>query len=209
VVDAPPLFTHLTVHNEFHTHPEERVAALEAAGCALFQEKHGYVWVDDGQTVGVPDRLEFRTLEEVGDEAYGAVMGPTQEGTLDRNDVYYWGGTGPDAWAGVFLSIAGDDRCSWLAGFAGDEPVGFMAISAFHEPGAGTIAHCGVLPEHRGNGYMGDLLAAGTAVARERGFSSIVSDVDVVNHPMIAAMLRAGHRDDVRPWHTWVFRKHR
>ncbi len=136
-------------------------------------------------------------------------MGPTQEGTLDRNDQYYWGGTGPEAWAGVFLSIAGDDRSSWLVGFAQGEPVGFIAVSAFDEDATATIAHCGVLPRQRGNGYIVDLLLAGIDRARARGFASMVSDVDVLNTPMMAAMRRTGHRDDARPWHKWVFRRHR
>jgi hypothetical protein len=31
----------------------------------------------------------------------------------------------------------------------------------------------------------------------------MLSDVDIENTPMMAAMERAGHHADVRPWHIW------
>ena len=39
-----------------------------------------------------------------------------------------------------------------------------------------------------------------------RGFTSILSDTDVLNAPMIAAFERAGHYAGVRPWHVWHYR---
>ena len=67
-------------------------------------------------------------------------------------------------------------------------------------------AHIGVVPEQRGRGYVNDLLAEATADAADRGFTSIISDTDVLNAPMIAAFERAGHREGVRPWHVWHYR---
>ena len=81
-----------------------------------------------------------------------------------------------------------------------------VAISPFDEPGTATIAYIGVLPEHRGNGYVDDLLAAGTAAAQRAGFTRILSDVDTENHPMLAAMERAGHHASATPWHVWSHR---
>jgi ribosomal protein S18 acetylase RimI-like enzyme len=66
-----------------------------------------------------------------------------------------------------------------------------------------TITFVGVLPAHRGNGYIDDLLAAGTAVAQRNGFATILSDVDTENTPMMAAMERAGHHPGARTWHVW------
>lgn len=61
----------------------------------------------------------------------------------------------------------------------------------------------GVLPEHRGRGYVDDLLAAGTAAAQRKGYVSMLDPVDTLNSPMDAAMVRGGHRRGVRPWHVW------
>ena len=43
--------------------------------------------------------------------------------------------------------------------------------------------------------------------ARQRGFAAGLSDVDVHNAPMIAALERAGHRTYLRPWHVWHYRR--
>jgi ribosomal protein S18 acetylase RimI-like enzyme len=71
-----------------------------------------------------------------------------------------------------------------------------------------TIAHIGVVPTHRGHGHVSELLAAADRAARESGFSTGLSDVDVDNAPMVSAMERAGHRSDLRPWHIWHYRRH-
>ncbi|MEM9491708.1 MAG: hypothetical protein AAGC55_21355, partial [Myxococcota bacterium] len=61
-------------------------------------------------------------------------------------------------------------------------------------------------PEQRGNGYIDELLRAGTRAAIAAGFDSMLSDADVDNTPMTAAFERNGHRGDGRPWHKWHYR---
>jgi hypothetical protein len=39
-----------------------------------------------------------------------------------------------------------------------------------------------------------------------RDMRSTLSDVDVLNAPMRAAFLRAGHREDARDWHVLHYR---
>ena len=63
-----------------------------------------------------------------------------------------------------------------------------------------------MVPEQRGRGYVDDLLRAGTAAARDAGYTSILSDADVLNEPMTAAFARADHLPDRRPWHIWHYR---
>ncbi len=41
---------------------------------------------------------------------------------------------------------------------------------------------------------------------KRAGFARILSDVDTDNHPMLAAMERAGHRASSTPWHVWSHR---
>jgi GNAT superfamily N-acetyltransferase len=110
--------------------------------------------------------------------------------------------------ARVMLSfLAPEAEATWCVGFdrAGDE-VGFFAVSAFSEPDTATVVHIGVVPGQRGLGYGRLLLAAATRAAAEAGFHAMLSDVDVESHPMREAMLAAGHRDDLRPWHVWTHR---
>lgn len=184
----------------------ERRAAYEAAGMVLFQEKQGFCWT--GSPVTVPDRLDFRTVRSVGRDAYRDVLARCGEATLDRNDAWYRDLAGPANWGSVFMTFceAGDEDTWLLASLPGGDPVGVVAVSPFGEPGTATITFIGVVPEHRGNGYADDLLRAGTAVARDAGYTSITSDADVVNAPMATAFARAGHRPDRRPWHVWHYR---
>lgn len=196
------------VNAETHSHHDRRRAVLEAAGFGLFQEKLGFVWQDDGGPLPLADRLIFRSLPEVGKAAFAAAMSAGCAETLDRNDRYFYALTGPRRWGEVMMGFLGpDDAPTWrLAYDRQGRLVGYVMLSAFDEGAVGTITHIGVLPEHRGRGYIVDLLARTTADARSRGFSSILSDVDTENLPMRAAMERAGHLPGVRPWHVWHYR---
>ncbi len=187
-------------------------SALESGGFGLFQEKQGFVWSDHrgllpGPLPG-PSRLGFRSLGEIGRDAYAAAMARGIADTLDRNDRHYVGLCGPDGWGREMLGYIGaGDEASWLVGEdSGGSLAGYVAVSAFDEPDTGTIIHVGVLPEHRGRGYIDELLAAAARTARTRGLRRLLSDVDTENAPMLAAMHRAGHDPDARAWHVWHYR---
>jgi ribosomal protein S18 acetylase RimI-like enzyme len=201
---------------EFHGDTTAMRSAFEHAGMHLFQEKHSYHWDDPGTEVEVPNRLTFADIDDIGDDVFAEIIGRTGEETLDRNDRWYRDQTGAANWGRVFLSYLTDDhRDSWLVGLdrRGDA-VGFIAISdsgggdptAWDRIPAATIPMMGVLPEHRGNGYVDDLLAAATAAAQRKGFVSMIDTVDTLNAPMDQAMIRGGHRRGVRPWHVWHHR---
>ena len=189
----------------------ERRRIFEAAGWPLFQEKQGFRWERDGPPAApLPQlrRLTFRTIDEVGDEAYASLMARAATvGTLDRQDRHYADLVGLSGWGHEMLGYAtGDDRSSWLA--AADPagvPAGFVALGTFEGP-VGTIVHIGVLPEQRGRGYVHELFAEVERHARRRGFDAMLSDVDVLNAPMVAAMERAGHRSAATDWHVWHHR---
>ena len=183
-------------------------SVLEGAGFALFQEKEGFVWTDGGDALPAPERLSFTSISEVGVDAYAAAMGATIGGTLDRNDRWYLAICGPGGWGREMVNALepGDER-SWLLAHEPDGTLaGYVAVGAF-EDGVGTIVHIGVAPARRGRGYVDELLRAANRAARERGYRSMLSDVDTVNVPMLAAMERNGHRRGPRPWHVWAYRR--
>jgi len=201
-----PEILEIRTNNETHPHHRERRELLTGLGFDLFIEKQGFSWADDGSAVEVPTRLTYRTIEDAGIDTFRLVMGQCGDGSLDRNDSYYWDGSGPQNWALQMTEYASDaDRMMWLIGYVGGDPVGYVAVGRDEDWGA-TIIHIGVMPDHRGNGYIDDLIAAGTAAAQSEGITSMLSDVDVLNVPMTAAMRRAGHREDARPWHVWAYR---
>jgi ribosomal protein S18 acetylase RimI-like enzyme len=200
---STPAFLQANTNLELHEHPWRRVHLFEALGFDLFQEKHGYLWVDRGEPLQVT--IPTRTLEEIGDDAYGSIFSSIPALGLDRNDNYYYAGTGPENWARVMMTMASpEDRSSYFIGYEADDPVGMVGLSAFDEEGTGTISYIGVVPEHRGRGFGRRLLTAATAAARQRGFRQILSDVDVLNRPMRAAMVACGHQPDLRLWHRWA-----
>lgn len=203
---AVPDLLEVRIYSEIHAHAETRCQLLADLGFDLFTEKQGFSWIGDGSVIEAPGRLTYRTVDEVGIDTYRQVMTRCGEGSLDRNDRYYWDGCGPENWARqMTVYLADADKKMWLIGYTGDEPVGYVAV-ARDEDLVSTIVHIGVTPIHRGNGYIDDLIAAGTAAARNESITSMLSDVDVVNTPMMAAMRRAGHREDTRPWHVWAYR---
>jgi ribosomal protein S18 acetylase RimI-like enzyme len=180
---------------------------LEASGFELFQEKIGFAWTPNVSAPRLPSGIRITSLADVGPDAYGQVMARTTAGTLDRNDRYYIGRCGPGPWAvEIMTALREGDETSWLLVCHGEEPVGFVAVGAFDDE-TWTMVHIGVVPEHRGHGHVSELLAAADRVARERGYASGLSDVDVENAPMVAAFRRAGHRSDLRPWHVWHYRR--
>lgn len=206
--DHVPELLEVRFNHEADPHASARCRLMEACGLELFQEKQGFSWNDDGEPIAVADRLVFRSMAEVGEDAYRSVMAPCGQGTLDRNDRYYWQGCGPDNWAAQMTAFCEEqDAPLWLIGEIRNSPVGYVAVSR-HPDWGSTIAHVGVVPRQRGNGYIHDLLAAGTRAAQQVGIDAMHSDVDVLNRPMIDAMRRAGHREELRDWHLWVYRGH-
>ena len=189
---------------EAHPDAAARVELLGQAGFGLFQEKQGYAWA---APAGTHEELELGSIATVGERVFFDVLAAAGGATLDRNDRFYYARCGPDGWARIMLSLLEPESTeTWCVGYAHGEPVGFVAVSPFGEPHTATVAHIGVVPAHRGQGYGRRLLAAGTNLAERTGYVAMLSDVDVDNGPMRAAMLATGHRDDVRPWHVWHHR---
>ncbi|MEU6054306.1 GNAT family N-acetyltransferase [Streptomyces xanthochromogenes] len=73
----------------------------------------------------------------------------------------------------------------------GGGPVGFVipARNSYNP----IIAYIGVLPAHRGHGYIDDILAEGTRVLAEQDVPRIRAATDLPNVPMAAAFARAGY----------------
>jgi len=218
VVDGLAALPPSVIALDGHANPEYMVASdarraiFEAAGLPLFQEKEGFLWTpEDSPAPPAEPRLTFRSVADVGDGFYAQTMSRCTEGTLDRQDRYYAALVGRDGWGPEMLNFLTEaDAPGWLLAYdAAGAVVGYVAIGAFGEETRGTIMHVGVVPEQRGNGYIDELLAAGNEAALHRGFATVLSDVDVLNAPMLAAMERAGHHAAATPWHVHHYRLER
>jgi ribosomal protein S18 acetylase RimI-like enzyme len=200
----------LTANTEVHDWIPERVALFESVGFTLWQEKEGFWFADIGQEMPPPEGVQVHTLAEIGGDAFIEVIAACTPGTLDRVDADWIASIGAHRWASALFDDCrqpGDDQHWYVIANAADEPVGFVAPGAFDEADTGTIQHIGVVAGHRGHGYVNQLFRLANRTVRERGWIGMLSDVDVTNTPMMAAMRRNGHRDDARPWHKWYFRR--
>jgi RimJ/RimL family protein N-acetyltransferase len=194
----------------YQVHADIRRALAGSAGFDLFQEKEGFLWeAARPEPDRAPRRLVFRSLGEVGRELFAHTMGRGVAGTLDRADRHYEALVGPEAWGReMFEYLEPADEPSWKLALTPDgEPAGYILLSGFDEPDRATIVHIGVVPEQRGHGYVDDLFGEYNRMARERGFRTSISDVDVENGPMRAAMERNGHRSEATDWHVWHYRR--
>ena len=190
---------------EIHRDPAERIAVFESCGFVLWQEKEGFWWADEDQDLPAPRRICVRPLPEVGAERFGEVIAACSAGTLDRIDADAMAAMAPGAWASAFLDATQDS--TWLlAEDAKGRAVGLVSVGAF-DPGVGTITYIAVLPEHRGHGYVDELLKLANRTARELGFRAMLSDTDVLNVPMQQALRRNGHSSHATGWHKWMHRR--
>jgi RimJ/RimL family protein N-acetyltransferase len=78
-----------------------------------------------------------------------------------------------------------------IAALPDGEPVGFVVPA--HNGYNPIIAYLGVVPAHRGRGYIHDVLAAGTELLAAQNSPRIRAATDVGNVPMAAAFARAGY----------------
>jgi len=192
VVDDPPM------RPQFQHHPQKRVALLEGVGFAFRRETGRFEW-RGGEPPAVPGRLSFRTLEEVGEDAFVEAMTEVSEGTLDREIRGERERLGAQRAAREFFEDARKvkhDPAWWRLAYASKGELVGLVMPA-EPPGFLTIFYVGVVPRMRGQGYVDDLLAACTATlleARRRDSNDkpLLADTDVANEPMAAAFERAG-----------------
>jgi len=168
-----------------------RIGAARVAGLRPLVERYGYRWTPDCGLPDRPGRLVFRP--EPDDTVVLDTFRRIYHGTLDAHARRAAAEEGPEAAARKDLDIVRrmPRAREWLrlAHTPAGEPVGLITTSWLREPLAGVA---GVLPEHRGNGYGYDLLVEMMHLLVAEGAETIVCNVDTTNHPMVAALARAG-----------------
>jgi RimJ/RimL family protein N-acetyltransferase len=182
---------------QWQHHPEERGGLLERAGFAVRRETIRFEWRNGGILLSGPDRLVFRTLDEVGKDAFVDAVVRVSKDTLDREIQSEREEHGPEKAGREFFELEShlEHEPSWwhLAYTPEGELVGL--IMASKNPTSPVIGYIGVVPEQRGRGYVDDLLAMGTETLRAAGAEQVRADTDTRNAPMAAAFRRAGYSE--------------
>jgi RimJ/RimL family protein N-acetyltransferase len=199
-MDQPPDY-HVFVPGDWRGKPDvvsaltwrQDVAKLAGLGSVL--ERLRYEWKSSAGVPAASERLTFRA--EPDDEVFVDLFQRVLEGSLDGSSTTEAAESGAEAYARADVEFYRDsmlgERTWWrVAENADGEVVGFGLPS--RNPGFPVVGYLGVLPEHRGNGYVDDILAEITRIlAIEVGAEAIRSDTDLANVPMAAAMERAGY----------------
>jgi len=102
----------------------------------------------------------------------------------------------PEADEAIGAAVGLDAWTFWVA-YAGDEPAG--AAGLFVDEGAGYFGYGATLPEHRGKGAQGALLAARIRRARELGCDAVYTETGELRSDLPSAsyrnILRAGFEE--------------
>lgn len=184
---------------------EDRMAVLERTGARLFVERLRLEWRPESPVPEPSKRLAFRPVHDA--KELVALMASVLDGTLDAH--------GRDDLTRMSVREAAikhyedelarytSPRDWWrIATLPRGEPVGFVIPA--HNGYNPIIAYIAVLPTHRGNGYIDDLLAEGTRVLAEQDVPRIRASTDLGNVPMANAFHRAGYANFQREINmTW------
>ncbi|MGW0478254.1 GNAT family N-acetyltransferase [Nonomuraea sp. NPDC003214] len=166
--------------------------ALLGAGFALEVERLMLEWRAGSDLPEEPGRLRYRPARDLGEAEVLDVLIRISEGSLDHDTRVELATSGAEHEARWMYDdlMSRKAKPGWFViGYAGDSPVGLVA------PDDHSIAYIGVVPEHRGHGYVDDLLAHGTRTLAEAGVERVVAATDVANAPTAAAFLRAGYAE--------------
>jgi RimJ/RimL family protein N-acetyltransferase len=186
-IDSPP------VAPQHQEHPEARIALLEATGYALVRD--GLRWLLTApETVAADGPLTFRTLPDVGEDAFVDAIAATFTGTPDAELTLDIESHGAREAARRYLEDhkALDHRPEWFElGYAGEELAG--VIMGARNPTSAVVAYVGVVPEQRGRGYAPALVRRGTQRLAAAGATEIRGDCDRDNVAMARAFERTGY----------------
>jgi RimJ/RimL family protein N-acetyltransferase len=172
----------------------DRMGALERVGAKLFVERLRLEWRPGTPVAELSGRLTFRPVRNPGELI--ELMTLVLDGSLDAHSHDDLTRMTPSQAARVQYHNELERYASphewWrIAALPDGEPVGFVIPA--HNGYNPIIAYLGVVPAHRGHGYIHDLLAAGTSRLAAQNVPRIRASTDVGNAPMAAAFALAGY----------------
>lgn len=181
-------------HEDIRRAVDDRMAVMERMGAKLFVERLRLEW-RPGTPIPAPSgQLIHRPVRDA-DELID-LMTLVLDGTLDahsRDDLTRM--TARDAAEEQYRTelerFASPHEWWRIATRPDGEPVGFVIPA--HNGYNPIIAYLGVIPAHRGRGYIHDILAAGTRLLAAQDVPWIRASTDVGNAPMAAAFAKAGY----------------
>nr|WP_202886186.1 GNAT family N-acetyltransferase [Kribbella sandramycini] len=172
-----------------------RMLAAGAAGLIEVTDRLRYEWLAE---YGLPPRSTRLRFEPADNEAFVNMFMRISEGSLDAATARDIARLGVEGAAReeveLYETHLEGDRDWWRFAYdAEGKEIGFAIPSANN--GGPVVGYLGVLPEHRGNGYIDDILAEITHLLAETGAVKVRADTDFGNVPMAKAFERGGYRN--------------
>ena len=173
---------------------QDRMTILERTGARLFVERLRLEW-RPGTPIPPPSRrLVFRPVQDPGELL--SLMTLVLEGTLDAHSraeltTMSARDVAIRQYEGELARYTSPKHWWQIATLPSGQPAGFV-IPARNDYNP-IIAYLAVLPEHRGHGYINDILAEGTRILARHEVPRIRASTDLGNIPMADAFQRAGY----------------
>lgn len=195
-VEPPGYIRYVPPDWRHHDDPRREVEALiniaKQTGARVLVERLRFEW-RKGIPIPPPSRrLNFRLPhddDEILDLMTAAVVGSLDAYTLLDLKTMTPGEAAQQHFSELAQQISTRDNWRVATDHTGST-VGFVAPGHNHyHP---VISYVAVLPEHRGNGYIHDILATGTRILADLGVDHIRAATDLANVPMAAAFKRGG-----------------
>jgi ribosomal protein S18 acetylase RimI-like enzyme len=195
-LDSPPQAP------QYQENEDARIRLLEASGYGLLRDGLRWTYSGGGASRDEPSvhSLAFRTVSEVGEDAFVEAIAATYDGTLDSwisRSIEERGTLG--AAKADFLDYQGLEHQPqwWELAYTADGGLAGVSMAA-KNPSTAVIAYVGVVPEQRGRGLARVLVDRGTERLLEGGAGEIRGDCDQDNVGMVKAFERAGFRQFAR-----------
>lgn len=170
-----------------------KTGAAAAVGLTLVNERLQFQWDSGGMLPSEPASLVFAPAS---DEVFVELFAAATEGSLDVMTRRELGSVSRDELARAevdyYLACPGD-RSWWHTAATTDGTVVGIAVPSA-TPTNANVGYLAVLPQHRGHGYVDEILAFITRFHAERGAPRITATTDAANSPMATAFRRAGYR---------------
>jgi ribosomal protein S18 acetylase RimI-like enzyme len=174
----------------------KRIEVFENFGFSLSRETIRFEWKDIQTEIASSNQLTFRSLDQVGDDAFIQAIAKVSSQTLDRSILQNQARLGEKQYALEQFNMLKAFKYQptwWQLAYNFEETLIGLIMPTENDGGA-TIGYIGVVPEHRGKGYVNDLIIQGTLILKSNGAARIRADADINNAPMIRAFQRAGYR---------------
>jgi GNAT superfamily N-acetyltransferase len=167
---------------------------MENAGARFVVERLRLEWREGTPIAASDARLGFRPFHS--EDELIDLTARALAGTLDAHSVEELATTDARSvaaaqYADEFSNYSSPREWWRVATLASGEAVGFVfpARNSYRH----IIGYIGVLPEHRGNGYIDGILSEGTRVLASAGADYIRASTDLGNVPMAKAFSRQGY----------------